>query len=42
MDVIDWLLNHGNVLDASVVAHVVILCLIIELFGLMSYWIRKF
>ncbi len=42
MDVIEWLMDNGEVLDGTVIAHVVFLAIIIELFGICSYWLRRF
>jgi|GEM_PF-1534465 hypothetical protein len=42
MDVITWLMNEGTVLDGTVIANIVFLAIIIELFGICSYWLRRF
>lgn len=42
MDVLDWLMNSGSVLDGTVIARFVFLAIIIELFGICSYWLRRF
>lgn len=42
MDIIEWLLNNGNVLDGTVLANVILLALIVQLFGIISYWMRRF
>ena len=42
MDVMDWLMNNGTVLNGTVICRIVFLCIILELFGIMSYWLRRF
>ncbi len=42
MDVFDWILENGNVLDARVIVRLLIIGLIFELFGLCINWIRRF
>lgn len=41
MDIIEWLLNNGNILDATVIAHFIVLAVIIELFGIVTYWLPR-
>lgn len=42
MDIFEWLMNNGTVLDGTVIARIVVLAMIIEFFGLVSYWLRRF
>lgn len=42
MDIFDWLMNNGTVLDATVIVKIVVLAIIVEFFGIASYWIRRF
>lgn len=42
MDMFDWLLVNGTVLNGAVIGRIVFLVIIIELFGIMSYWLRRF
>ena len=39
MDVFDWLMNNGTVLDGTVIVRLLVVGLIFELFGIASYWI---
>lgn len=39
---IEWLMNNGTVLDGGVIARIFVLCIVIELFGIASYWLRRF
>lgn len=39
---IDWLLNNGSVLDGAAIANIFVLCIVVELFGIASYWLRRF
>lgn len=41
-DLIAWLLGNGNVLDGAVIARIFILAIVVELFGICSYWLRRF
>lgn len=36
MDVIDWLLNNGDVLDGTVVANIIFCCIVIEFIGIVG------
>lgn len=38
----DWLMNNGTVLDGTVICHILVLCIVIQLFGIASYWLRRF
>lgn len=42
MDLFEWLSNNGTVLDGAVIIRFVILGFIIEFFGIVSYWTRRF
>lgn len=42
MDIIEWLMDNGNVLNGTVLAHVIFLAIVIELFGILSYWLPRF
>lgn len=42
MDFLNWLMDSGNVLDGTVIARFVFLAIVIELFGICSYWLRRF
>ena len=37
-----WMVGESGVLDAGVIARIFILCIVIELFGIASYWLRRF
>ena len=39
---ITWLMNNGTVLNGTVIANVVFLVIVIQLFGIGSYWLRRF
>ena len=41
MDIIGDLMN-ATVLDGSVIVRFVLIALILELFGICSYWLRRF
>ena len=42
MDLFDWLLGNGTVLDGTVIIRIIFLVIVIHLFGIMSYWLRRF
>lgn len=42
MDLVNWLMNEGSVLDGTVLANIIVLALVIELFGILSYWLPRF
>ena len=42
MDLFDWLLNNGSVLDGTVICRIAVLCIIIQLFGILCMIVRKF
>lgn len=41
MDIFEWLLNNGTVLDGTVIIRVVFIGLIFELFGIMCHWSQR-
>lgn len=41
-DLLLWLMNNGTVLDGTVIARIFILAIIVELFGLLGYWLNRF
>lgn len=42
MDIFDWLLGGGTVLDGTVIVRFIMLGFIIEFISLGSYWLRRF
>lgn len=42
MDIFDWIINNGAVLDGTVIVRLLMVGLIFELFGITSYWLRRF
>ena len=40
-DMVTWMVGESGVLDAGVIARIFILCIVIELFGIASYWLRR-
>lgn len=41
MDVFEWLLENGSVLDGSVIVRLLFISLIFQLFGLVGNFIRR-
>ena len=42
MDIFEWLMNEGTVLDGTVIVRLLIVGFAIELISLGSYWLRRF
>lgn len=42
MDLFEWLESNATVLDGTVIIRFVVLAFIIEFFGIVSYWVRRF
>lgn len=41
MDLFDWILNNGTVLDGTVIVRFIMIGLIFELFGILSNWVPR-
>lgn len=41
MDLFEWILNNGTVLDGTVIVRLITIGLIFELFGILSSWIPR-
>lgn len=41
-NMVTWMVGESGVLDAGFIARIFILCIVIELFGIASYWLRRF
>lgn len=42
MDIFEWIMSNGSVLNGEVIVKMLVVGLIFELFGIASYWIRRF
>ena len=41
MDVFEWLMNNGTVLDGTVIARFMLMAIILQLFGIVTYWLPR-
>lgn len=42
MDIFDWIMSNGAVLNGEVIVKLLTVGLIFEMFGITSYWLRRF
>ena len=41
MDMLEYLMNNGSVLDGSVIARFMLLSIILQFFGIVTYWLPR-
>lgn len=41
-DIVAWIMENGTVLDGTVIAHIFVICMVIEFFGMCTYCFKRF
>jgi len=41
MDVFEWLMNNGSVLDGVVICKFIMITIILNFFGIVTYWLPR-